>query len=293
MLRTHSVRCASVLMVAALLTGCADHSSSNSALTGPSVPGSTQAKPSAQGGPGVNAGPETLPVPVVTPNVSVCEQVSITWTNVPTTPSGHVALSWHVMLFVWDGDEWIQVTQTPNHTQASFQSALQPGLYQFRVKPNGQGGVTNYNGGFEVVQFTVTECANVSEGCSPGYWKNLTQHADMWQVYAPSQEFLAVFGRSITVGAGGQNTLTDPSLVEALQATGGGVSRVARIGTAALLSAAHSGVNYPYSTAQVVTAVQNAIDGVSGPVSIDDLENVWKLNPDPSHCPLGNDPVVQ
>ena len=41
-------------------------------------------------------------------------------------------------------------------------------------------------------------------------------------------------------------------------------------------------------TLQVITAVQQAIDlsPFTGP-SIDDLESVWKDNPD--HCPLGND----
>ena len=278
------------LAAAPVLAGCVD--SRNSSLTGPggSGPNALSAKPSVNG-PGANGAPETLPVPTVTPDVTVCEQVTVTWTNVPTTPSGFVATSWHVMLFVWDGDEWIQVTQNNNYTTNSFQMSLDPGLYQFRVRPEGSNGNTNYNGGFVVVEFTVAACE--VQGCSPGFWKNLTQHASFWQVYSPTDEFLTVFGRSVTVGAGGQNTVTDPNLTEALEATGGGVSRVARIGTAALLSATHADVHYPYTVAEVIAAVQNAVDGVAGPVSVDDLENVWKLNPDPNHCPLGNDPVVQ
>jgi hypothetical protein len=285
----------SVLMLAA----CAEVP--NHSLTGPSGltgPGSDSLAVNAiapLGKPGgLNAGlngPETLPVPVVTADVSVCEQVSISWTNAPTTPSGFVATSWHIMLFVWDEatQEWIQVSQDNSYAQTSFQASLEPGLYQFRVRPNGQGPDTNYNGGFVETEFTVTACAALS--CSPGFWKNLTQHASYWQVYAPGTEFSTVFGRSITVGAGGQNTITDPNLTEALQATGGGDSRTARVGTAALLSAAHANLTYPYSIAEVIAAVQNAIDGIAGPISIDDLENVWKLSPLPQHCPLGNDPI--
>jgi hypothetical protein len=131
-----------------------------------------------------------------------------------------------------------------------------------------------------------------AQACSPGFWKQ-SFHFDEWpNPPAPSDLFQSIFSRLITVGQKGQDPgITNPTLLEALRAGGGDVTRVARIGTAAYLSAAHTGVAYPYTTAQVVLAVQQAIDGVAftGP-SIDDLENVWKLSLDPNHCPLGEDP---
>jgi hypothetical protein len=138
-------------------------------------------------------------------------------------------------------------------------------------------------------QTEVTNCNVQAQGCSPGFWKNLTRHAGDWQSYAPGDSFSSVFGRIITVGAGGQSTITNPTLLQALASTGGGDSRTARIGTAALLSAAHTDVAFPYTTVQVITAVQNAIDGIGGAISIDDLEDVWKEVLD--HCPLGSDPL--
>ncbi len=83
------------------------------------------------------------------------------------------------------------------------------------------------------------------EGCTPGYWKN---HLLDWVVYAPDDDFDTVFG---------VNYFTpDITLEEALNLGGGGVYRLARHGTAALLNAANNDVNYPLTEAQVIAAVQ-------------------------------------
>ncbi len=52
--------------------------------------------------------------------------------------------------------------------------------------------------------------------------------------------------------------LFDPNITleKAARARGGGVNRLARHGTAALLSAAHPGVVYPLSVAEVIALVQ-------------------------------------
>ncbi len=135
------------------------------------------------------------------------------------------------------------------------------------------------------------EFACLTQGCSPGFWKQDFHFGDWPSSPLPTDHFSAVFGRNITVSQPGQlPDVTDPTLDEALHANSGGVNRVARIGTAAYLSALHPDVAYPYTPAEVITAIQNAIDGVVGPISIDDLENVWKDSLDPNHCPLGNDP---
>jgi hypothetical protein len=128
------------------------------------------------------------------------------------------------------------------------------------------------------------DCAIQAEACSPGFWRQDQHFADWPNPPVPDDLFSSVFGRAITVTLSPTQTVSGPTLEEALLAISGGVNRTARIGTAAYLSAVDADVNYPYTPAQVVTAVQQAIDGVAGSITIDDLEQVWLDNPD--HCPL-------
>ena len=83
------------------------------------------------------------------------------------------------------------------------------------------------------------------EGCTPGYWKN---HLLDWVVYTPDDDFDTVFGVDYFT--------PDITLEEALNLGGGGVYKLARHGTAALLNAANPDVNYPLTEAQVIAAVQ-------------------------------------
>ncbi len=83
------------------------------------------------------------------------------------------------------------------------------------------------------------------EGCTPGYWKN---HLEDWSPtgYKPDDPFQTVFGVDL-----GFATLGD-----AIVAKGGGDAKVARHGTAALLSASHPDVDYPFTAVQVIASVQ-------------------------------------
>lgn len=89
-----------------------------------------------------------------------------------------------------------------------------------------------------------------ADGCTPGYWKN---HLDSWPAtgYAPSDIFDTVFNTDYF-----SSTFT---LLNAVNQGGGAVNRLARHGTAALLSAAHPDVNYPYTVAEVMAWVQAGI----------------------------------
>jgi hypothetical protein len=89
-----------------------------------------------------------------------------------------------------------------------------------------------------------------SEGCTPGYWKN---HTDSWGTtgFSPSDDFDTVFG----VDAFNPNI----TLLDALRLGGGGLKKLARHGTAALLNASHDGVSFGMTTAEVIDAVQAAI----------------------------------
>jgi len=115
------------------------------------------------------------------------------------------------------------------------------GIMEFMVQIE-VGGVKNSG------QWKIT-CAPPpgGQGCTPGYWKN---HLEDWPPtgYSPVMFFNTVFGISYF----------SPSytLEQAINQGGGGVYRLARHGTAALLNAAHPAVDYPFSVAEVIEMVQ-------------------------------------
>jgi hypothetical protein len=94
------------------------------------------------------------------------------------------------------------------------------------------------------------------EGCTPGYWKN---HPDSWVCFSPCDSFGDVFGVVIEVRAGGKDTICNPTLMEALNANGGGVNALARHAVAALLNASHPDIDYPMSEGCVIGTVNGAI----------------------------------
>ena len=123
------------------------------------------------------------------------------------------------------------------------------------------------------------------EGCTPGYWKNnADKHgASAWcDAYSPGDSFSSVFGVTITVRTGGKNTVTDPTLLQALGANGGGINALARHATAALLNACSDCVQYAMaSPAQVIAAVQAEVpDG-----DIDGLKNEFAMYNE-AGCPV-------
>ena len=90
---------------------------------------------------------------------------------------------------------------------------------------------------------------NGGEGCTPGYWRQ-KQHLDSWVAtgYSPNDDFDTVFGVDYFD--------PDITLLEATKLGGGGVNKLARHGAAALLSASHPDVDYPYTVAEVIAFVQ-------------------------------------
>ena len=97
------------------------------------------------------------------------------------------------------------------------------------------------------------------EGCTPGFWKQ-EQHFDSWVGFAPDDSFEEVFDVDVTLRAGGKGTVDDPTLLDALNATGGGVNALARHAVAALLNASNTDVASDFTTAQVIALVQDAIE---------------------------------
>jgi hypothetical protein len=96
------------------------------------------------------------------------------------------------------------------------------------------------------------------EGCTPGYWKN---HTDSWAGtgYSPLQSTGSVFS-----GASAFPSLASQSLLSSLQGGGGpgtlGAAKILlRAAVASLLNAAHSGVDYPRTTAEILADVNAAL----------------------------------
>jgi hypothetical protein len=109
-------------------------------------------------------------------------------------------------------------------------------------------------------------------GCTPGYWKN---HTESWGPtgFFPTDDFDTVFG---------VNAFTpDKTLLQALQQGGGGIKKMGRMATAALLSASHAGVNFPRSQSDVIDQVHDAI--VTGHLEPLASELDEELN---QNCPL-------
>jgi hypothetical protein len=128
-----------------------------------------------------------------------------------------------------------------------------------------------------------------NEGCTPGYWKNnaIKWGASAWAPtgYNATDKFSDVFGVVITVRAGNRRTITDPTLLQALQATGGGVDALARSAVAALLNAAHPDINYAIADPQdVIDMVYEALTS-GDPYIINELHGDldWYNN---AGCPL-------
>ena len=97
------------------------------------------------------------------------------------------------------------------------------------------------------------------EGCTPGFWKQ-DQHFDSWVGFAPGDFFDTVFGVDVTLrNMFIKGEITNPTLLQALQANGGGINALARHATAALLNASNPDVDSDFTVAQVIALVQDAI----------------------------------
>jgi hypothetical protein len=104
------------------------------------------------------------------------------------------------------------------------------------------------------------------EGCTPGYWKQ-PKHLEAWLDYDPSNGFFDIFGREITIRwklkKGKPLPLTNPTLLQALQAKGGGINALVRHAVAALLNAINPDINNAYTVDEIILLTQIAIDSGS------------------------------
>jgi hypothetical protein len=126
---------------------------------------------------------------------------------------------------------------------------------------------------------TTTAPPPEGEGCTPGFWKNLRMHGGFWTL-DPNAPVSSVF--SAATGAVGAQ-----SLIAALENGGGGVDALLRHGVAAVLNARAAGLDFPFTEAEVVAAV-NAALASNDPDLIEDTKNLL-AGANEGGCPFGND----
>lgn len=100
----------------------------------------------------------------------------------------------------------------------------------------------------------IAVCEGTGEGCIAEFWKQ-EENFEFWVTYSPGDLFSDVFGRTLPGGAGQQQ---QPTLLDVLDKSGGGVNGLARESVAALLNA--ESVNYAFSSDQVISKFQEAFD---------------------------------
>ena len=137
--------------------------------------------------------------------------------------------------------------------------------------------------------------AQGEQGCGPGFWKQ-EQHSDFWVNRAPDDLFYEVFGiaeadrleiRLKKKDGGG--TTTNPTLLEALNAPGGGINALTRQAVAALLDAENPDVDYSLPSLEVILMFQAAFADGSQSAFVS-LKNTFEtLNE--LGCPLNADEI--
>ncbi len=120
----------------------------------------------------------------------------------------------------------------------------------------------------EAVTIKVCEPPDGTEGCTPGYWKQV-QHFGSWPTSGPDHLdnivdpitqntlFSTIFGEVITIKTGTNDSKIDPSILEALGAKGGGINALARHTVAAYLNSLTAA--FPLSAQAVIDAFEAAI----------------------------------
>jgi len=107
-----------------------------------------------------------------------------------------------------------------------------------------------------VTFFNAAQSQPLTQGCTPGYWKQ-SFHSGSWVGLTPTQTVDSVF-TGVIAGLSGE------TLLDALQGGGGpgllGAEKILlRAAVAAMLNASSGSVAYPFTTAEIVSAVNTAL----------------------------------
>lgn len=117
-------------------------------------------------------------------------------------------------------------------------------------------------------------------GCTPGFWKNnADKHgASAWcDDLSPGMPFSYKFSliEPLVIRGNGQSTITNPTLLQALGANGGGVDAMIRHGVAALLNACSDCIDYPIEELQVISMIEDTLNEAPGAYTVDELYDMF------------------
>jgi hypothetical protein len=173
------------------------------------------------------------------------------------------------------GGENIAVTAL----NATFQSVAGFFIGVNGVTPlvNPQNGDSYFINSFHGIVLLFTNAAPPpppgNQGCTPGYWKQ-DQHFDSWPV-----------ALGTTFADAGMSFGFTGTLLSGLQAKGGDVDALARHAAAAYLNSLSSGVDFAYTTAEVV-AIANGT-GIYAGLSVEERKDLLEAaNQGVGGCPL-------
>jgi hypothetical protein len=134
------------------------------------------------------------------------------------------------------------------------------------------------------------------EGCTPGFWKNNADKHDAsaWCIlFDPNMHISDVFdlNEPLVIFTGGNpkklsSYITNPTLLQALDANGGGVNAMIRHGIAAMLNACSDCVNYPNNNPfEIIMMIEDALNGEQGALTVDELHSLF-AGWNESGCPI-------
>jgi hypothetical protein len=237
--------------------------------------------------------------PVGTPhtfNVTVEKNLGAGWVaavGVNVTPwllAGSVGNITSTGPYVTDGSGKVFVTVNSSvvgNATVHASATVNVGGINIDVATNGYGAHIVHN----VKEWT----GGGGEGCTPGYWKNNAKNWEhsAWVGYFPSDSFETVFSVNVTLRGARRTTYPTPTLLEALDANGGGINALARHAVAALLNIANPNISYGIgSTAALITMVHDAI--VSGNESQIDALHLLLAGYNEAGCPINQrgEPII-
>ncbi|MFC1792527.1 hypothetical protein ACFL3Q_02955 [Planctomycetota bacterium] len=231
-------------------------------------------------------------VTIVASDTTVCEGESVTLT-ICEENTGLVDLT-AVSVDVSTGDT---LEYPPDTDNGNGDDILNPGekwCWDITVTPSmttiysatGQGTdpagniitYPDYPSEYAETTINTEECGG--EGCTPGFWKNNgDKHgASAWDCFSPSTRFGDVFllNDPLVIRGKGKNTITNPTLLQALGANGGGVNAMIRHGVAALLNACSDCVQYATNDPiGIIIMIEDTLNGEPGAHTVGELHTMF------------------
>ncbi|HWM92233.1 MAG TPA: hypothetical protein VN493_15820 [Thermoanaerobaculia bacterium] len=133
---------------------------------------------------------------------------------------------------------------------------VQSGQYSATATATGLGSCGQSVSDDDPVHYYGKGSHHKDEGCSHGYWKN---HTSSWSGYSTSQKVNTVFSQSSQYPSVAFETLHESLAFSGGSDLTGAARNLLKQATASLLNAAHSGIDFPMSTAQVISDVNSAL----------------------------------